>query len=184
MGGIKNFTVGGDSPHHFHQLHQRNGIEEMQPHKAIRPLGRRRDFRNRDGRSVAGKDCVFLHDRVQRGEHLLLFFRILNDGFNNDVAMRQGTTVRRALQPRADSLRRLLQFAFLGKLGQRFFNPGKTFVEKLLLLLQHRHVIAGSRRNLRNAGPHQATAQYANFLNVHSSISLSESATAKSEEST
>ncbi len=59
--------------------------------------------------------------------------------------------------------------AALDQTSQRLLDSGKTFVEKLLLLLEHSHVKARHGRDLRDARAHQPTTQYANFLDFHGS---------------
>ena len=66
-----------------------------------------------------------------------------------------------------DCLGRFLDRALLGEFGQRLFNPGKTFVEILLLDLQHSDVVARRSRDLGNAGTHEAAAQHANLFDFH-----------------
>ena len=56
---------GGDGLHHFHQLHHRNGIEEVQADEALGALGRRHQLGDGDRRSVGGEDRVLLDDGVE-----------------------------------------------------------------------------------------------------------------------
>src|SRR5262249_28770700 len=100
-------------------------------------------------------------------EYLLLLFHVLDDGFDDDVAIGECLRLGHALEPRADLLRRLFQRALLGKLGQRFLDPGKALIEKRLLLLQHGHVITGGRADLGDARSHQPAAKHAYFFNNH-----------------
>ena len=72
-----------------------------------------------------------------------------------------------ALQPGANDLWRFFDCALFGKLRQRFLDSGKPLVEIFLLNFKHRHVETSRGRNLRYTGPHQPTAQHANFLDLH-----------------
>src|ERR1044071_9793807 len=78
--------------------------EEVQADKAVGALGGCRNFGDRDGRGVAGEDGVFLYDRIKRREHLLLLIHVLDNGFNNDVAIGQILLAGDALQPGARPL--------------------------------------------------------------------------------
>ena len=172
-----NIVGSSNRPHHFDQLHQRHGIKKVQPNKPLRTLYRSQQLRHRNRRSVRCKNRILLHDPVNRGIHLLLLFHILDDGLNHNVAIGQVRLVGRAFEPRADRiflLRRnpALLHRPLGKLRQRFLNPGKPFVEKLLLNLKHSHIKPSRSANLRNARPHQSTAKNTNLLDFHSKIPL------------
>ena len=111
---------------------------------------------NRSGRFTAVKSSVTEIEEVfeakiasfftmPSSDAYIFFFSsdIFNDGLDDDVAIGQVGFVRRPLETRADRvflLRRdpALLHRTLGKLRQRFLDPGKTFVEILLLRLRAR----------------------------------------------
>src|SRR4029077_7072850 len=112
--------------------------------------------------------------------HLLLFLDLLDDGLNNNVAIGQVRLVGRAFEPRADRVLLLrgdpaLLRRSLRNLCQRFLDPGKALVQKLLFPFEHRDRKSSRSANLRNAGPHQPATEYTNLLDVHS-VSLDVSA--------
>src|SRR6185312_11035809 len=121
------------------------------------------------------EDCVSFHDSIQRAEHLFLFFHVLDDGFNNDVAIGKVALTGRPL----DAGPRLFGFfrrdarlvRLLCEFRERFLNPGKALIQKLLFLLQHGYVITRGRADLGNARAHQPTTEYAYFFNLHISPS-------------
>ena len=57
-----------------------------------------------------------------------------------------------------------LMRALLGELRQRLLDPGKTFVEKLLLDFEHGDVEPGRGRDLRDARAHQPATENTTFL--------------------
>ncbi len=93
----------------------------------------------------------------------------------DNVAVGQVSLVGRAPKPRADRvflLRRdpTLLDRPLGKLRQRFLNPSKPLVEKLLLHFKHSDVESSRSANLRNARPHQPATENSNLLDFHDSV--------------
>ena len=144
----------------------------MQADEALRPLHRSQQLGHRNRRRIRCEDRIFLHDAIERRVHLFLLFHILDDGLDDDVAIGKIGFVRSPLQPRADRvflLRRdaaLLDWS-LGKLRQRFLDPGKSFVEIFLLDFEDSHVESGRSANLCDSGTHQTTTEYANFFDFH-----------------
>src|SRR5262249_6130675 len=167
VGGFKYLIAGGDGAHNLYQLHQRYRIEKVQPNKAILPLRGSGNLRDGNRRSVAGKDCVFLDDGVERRESLLLLSQVLDDGFNDDVAVGQVLRIGGAFEPRTNGLHWLFQSALLDKFGERLLNSGKAFIKEFLILLHYSYVVTSSSADLGDAGTHQATAENSNFLDSH-----------------
>ena len=139
----------------------------MQPDKTFRTLRGSQEFSNGNRRGIRGEDRIFLHHAVQRGVDLFLLVDVLNYGLNDDVAISQILLAGRALKAAADHLRTFLERALLGKLGQRFLNPRKSFIEIFLLNFEHSDIETSRGRNLRDTRTHEATAQHANFLDFH-----------------
>src|SRR6185437_3098449 len=158
---------GGDSAYHLHQLHKGNGIEKVQADEALRALGGRHQLSDGDRRRVAGENGVFLDHGIERGVHFALLFRVLDHGFNNQIAIGQVFPPRGALQPGTNSLRRILERALFGQLGQRFFNSGKALVQILLLHFQHGDVESRGRAYLRDPRAHQPATQNTDFSDLH-----------------
>src|SRR5262249_59760364 len=79
----------------------------------------------------------------------------------------EGVAVGGTVKATANRVHRLLDRALFAKLSQGFLDPGKAFVEKLLLLLEHSNVVTSGRRDLGDARTHQAAAEYAHFLDMH-----------------
>ena len=59
------------------------------------------------------------------------------------------------------------QLPLLHELAEALVDPGHALVEKFLLDLDHDRVVAGLRRDLRDARSHQAAAEDAHFLDCH-----------------
>ncbi len=117
--GLVDFVGGGDGAYDFDQFHQRYRIEKVQADEALGALYRGQEFGHRDRGSVGGEDGIFLHDAVERGIHLLLFFHVLDDGFDDDVAVGEVRLVGRALKPGADRV-------FLLGRDAAFFRTGRS----------------------------------------------------------
>ena len=144
----------------------------MQPDEALGALGRSHQLGHADGRSVGGEDGVFLDDGVELRVGLALLGHVLDDGLDDDVAVGEVLHVGGALEPRLRGGLLLggdaaLFDAALDETRQRLLDAGKAFVEKLLFLLEHDDVAARGGRDLRDAGAHQSTTEYANFFDFH-----------------
>src|SRR5208337_4918039 len=113
------------------------------------------------------ENSFLLNDAIERRVHLFLFADVFDHRFDHNVAIGKILYAGRALDTRADRLRRFLDRSFFGKLRQRLLDPGKAFVEKLLLNFKHSDVESGGRAHLRNAGTHETTTQNTDFLNPH-----------------
>ena len=66
----------------------------MQANKAVRALGRSRKLGDRNRRGVGGEDGIALCDPIQRDIDFLLRVNILDDCFDNDVAVMTRTLER------------------------------------------------------------------------------------------
>ena len=130
----------------------------MQSHEPLRALGGSHHFRDRDRGRVGRKDRIFLHDRVQGRVHLFLLIEILDDGLDDDVAIGEIPFVGGPFQAGPNGLGSFFDRTFLGKFGERFFDPGESFVEKLLFDFEHGDMKPGGCRDLCDAGAHEAAA--------------------------
>src|SRR5207248_3341230 len=101
-------------------------------------LGRSGKLGDGDGRSVGSEDGVALRDLIERGVDFLLGLDVLDDRFDNDVAVSQILAIGRALQPAANLLALFGgDAAFLCRLTdelvQRLLNGSEALVEEALL---------------------------------------------------
>src|SRR6185312_14576712 len=101
--------------------------------------------------------------------HFLLLRHVLDDGFDDDVAVGKILALGRAFEPGERVGFLLLGDAALvwwalGKLAQRLLNTGKALVEILLFDFEDGGVESGHGTDLRDARAHQPTTKYANFL--------------------
>jgi hypothetical protein len=156
-------SVGQDRPDDLDELHHRDRIEEMQADELLRPARCHRKFRNRERRSIRGEDRIFLHDLVELRICLALELRVLDDRFDHDVAV--GEVAERNGPLQAAEAR--VELPLLDGPGKIFVDPSEARVDKLLFHFADDGVVARLRRNLRDAGAHQATAEDADFLDHH-----------------
>src|SRR5271165_3488665 len=171
-GGGEDLGRGGDGADDFDQLHHRDGIEEVQADEALGALGRRHELGHADGGSVGGEDGVFLDDGVELRVGFALFGHVLDDGLDDDVAVGEVVHAGGAFQPR---LRRRSLFcgdaAFVNAAfhqpRKRLLDAGETLIDEFLFLLQHDDIESRRGCNLRDAGAHQTTTEYANFFDFH-----------------
>src|SRR5712671_6639757 len=96
--------IGGDGLYDFDQLHHWNGIEKMQPDKALRSLGG--DFGDSERRSVAGKNRGRRAQCIERAKKLTLGGKLLDDGLDDDIAIFQ-------IVQRSSALQSAANFSFL-----------------------------------------------------------------------
>ena len=97
---------------------------------------------------------------------------VLDDRFNDDVAVCEIGGFGRAFEPRQNLIFLLrgnapLLRRPLSKLPQRLANCVKALVEEFLLDFEHSRVESSSRSHLRDSRAHEPTTENANFLDVH-----------------
>ena len=121
-----NACISQDRAHHLNQLHDGHRIEKVQANKAVRTLGRSRKLGDGNRRSIGAEDGVALHNPVERGIDFLFLVNILDDCFDDDVAVSQILTIGRALQAAANFL------ALLSADAALFRRLPHKFIERLL----------------------------------------------------
>src|SRR5882757_5723508 len=155
-------------PHHFHQLHHRHWIKKMQPHKSVRPLGRSRNFRNRQRRSVARKNCASRANLVERAKQFPLRRKLLDDRFDHQIAAFQIFYRRSAFQ----SPPNLALYTFGNRPSfhhpcQILLNPLPSLFHQLRRHFPHHRLKSRHRAHLRDSRPHQPTPNHSHLLNCH-----------------
>ena len=110
-------------------------------------------------RRVRRQDRAVLAELVQRPEHLVLDLELLEHRLDHDV--RVGDDVE--IGGRGDPAERRLDVGLgdlllLRELGQRGLDPVQPRVQRRLIEVADRHVPAGLRGHLRDAGTHQSGA--------------------------
>ena len=104
---------------------------------------------------------------------VLFLFQVLDDCFDNDVAISQLVKRRGAKQTIA-SLFLLLgsDCSFGSELFQRLFDSREAFLQQLFRNFAYRRFKARARGRLSNPCAHQPATEHANFLDFHLSLLL------------
>ena len=96
--GLLEDSRGGEGrAHHLHQLHEGDGVEEVQADEARRPLRRGRHLGDRERRRVRGEDGLRRAGRVEGLVDLALGVEALHHGLDDDVAV--GEALRASVVP-------------------------------------------------------------------------------------
>ena len=85
-GTVIGFFARRNRTHNLDQLHDRDGIEEVKPDEAIGP-GMRRHVRDGQRTRIRREDRALSTEPVELSEECVLHFEILDDRFDDDVAV-------------------------------------------------------------------------------------------------
>ncbi len=145
--------------HHFQQLHDVGGAEEMHAEHVARALRERRDPVDVERRGVGGENRATLHHLVERLEHGLLDGEVLEHGLDDQVRLRSRGIVERR-RDEAGALRGVVGLQF--SLGHRAFvllaDSGDAAIQRFLFRFENGHGNAGIREIHGDAAAHGAGA--------------------------
>ena len=153
---------------HLDQLHQRHGIEEVQAAEAIRTLRRRGELGDAQRRGVGDDDRVGPHDGFDRLVDRALLVEVLDDRFDDDVAVLEVGDARRAGQvAERRGLRLLGHLAFADSVRQEFPDAAETRLQGAVIHFADDRLVACARGDLRDSRSHQAASDDAHRSNLH-----------------
>ena len=81
--------IGALAAHHFDDLHQRNGVEEVETGNPLRVLGGAGDAGDRQRGGVGSQYAVFADNGFKVGKQFLFDFQQLDDGLDDQIAVFQ-----------------------------------------------------------------------------------------------
>src|SRR5439155_11167045 len=117
----------------------------------IRPSRRRGHLDDRQARRVRAEDRRRGADRVKLGEKLLLRFDLLDDRFDDEIAVLEVCERRRPTQASARRFRVLCgRAAAFYKSSERAVDALKALINERLIGLAHERVESGLRADLRD----------------------------------
>ena len=147
----------------------------MHADDALRPSGRIGDLGDRQRGGVRGEDRVRTADAIELGEDGALQLELLEDRFDDEIAVGQLGQLRRQRQARERSLPLVLgQAALLDAACQVAVDRGPPALCELLAHLPADGVVAGLHADLRDSGSHRAEADDAHPANLHGPRSYGE----------
>ena len=98
-----------------------------------------------------------------------LLVEVLDNRLDDEVAVLEIVEARRALQIAERLVARVRRdLSLVDAVGQELLDPPQPLLEKGLLDLADDRLVAGLRRDLRDAGAHEAAAEDAHRTNLHS----------------
>ena len=161
-------VAGGDGAHDLDELHDGDGVEEVQPGDARLATGNGGHLHDGQRGGIAGDDAARGDDAVEGPEELLLLVEILDDGLDDEIAVAEVGHVERA--PDAPAIFGGLIFCDLALAGEHLpcaVDACHALVEQVLVDLGQHNIITGLGGALGNAAAHQAAADDAYLLNRH-----------------
>src|SRR6266516_2591592 len=139
----------------------------MQSYKPVGALRGGGHLGDREARRVGRKDRRRTAQAVQLLEEGVLEAQILGNRLDDDVhALQVGDGRREGQALERCVARGGIELALLHELGERLFDPRATSVEQLFRDVADDRVVAGGRRHLRDAAPHQPASQHSNALDL------------------
>ena len=155
-------------PDHLDELHDRHGIEEMQPREPIRPRRRRGKFGDAERRGVGHQNRVSADDGLERRVGLLLVLEVLHDRLDDEVARFQrleGRRPRQVAERAVADVRSDLPFrhAVLDELA----DARKAFLEKRVVDFADDRPVSRCRAHLRDPRSHQTAAEHTDGFDLH-----------------
>jgi hypothetical protein len=146
---------GHDPVDHFHHLHQRDRVEEMEPGHPLRTLARRGDGGHLQRGGVGREDALGRHDALEVREELAFRGELLHDRLDHHLARIDVREDVRDLDPLGRRLGRVgRQTALLGKLRQHLPNVVARGGGGLRSGVVEHHPDAGLGRDLGDAASH------------------------------
>ena len=163
--GLEGRVLGRDAADQFDQLHHRHRIHEMNADEFLRPVGRRREPRDRDRRRVGADDRVRLEHGTDLGQRLAL--DVLAFGHRLDHQIAVGELVDLA---GVDVLERGLALVLGDALAANLprhvaVDGGERGLQPVVGNVVEDDVDAGERADMRDAAAHLPGADDADLLN-------------------
>ncbi len=164
---LEGLLAGRHRLHDFDQLHDRHGIEEVEPDRAIGPGGGGGHLDDRQRRGVGREDRVRRTELVELHEHRVLDFDVLDDGLDHDVAIGEVAELGRAAHARE---RRLAVRRGHLLLLDRFLHESADLLERplpvRLLHLACNDLVARLRADVDDPAPHEARPENTHLLDL------------------
>lgn len=153
--GFCDHSIGALARHHLHQLHHRDGVEEMQPRKALRLGDVGADFVDGQRRGVAGEDGIRRDQLRQTDEQRGLDCAILDDRLHHQPRGRDLGHVGCPMHPREYAVSfEGVHLALADELFQRSGEANPAAVECTLAGVDEDNAMPRTRGDLRNAAAH------------------------------
>src|SRR5690606_7492516 len=157
---------------HFHHLHERDGVEEVIAHHALRTLATRRDGGDRQRGRVRRQDAVGAYDLLELRKQIHLDIEALDNRLDNQIDTRHffetgaGCDI---LQGTGCAFGR--HTALFHQLLPDLLQRGSRRLDRLRLHVKQAHLHAGLGGNLGNTAPHGPCPDHADNLDVVHSVS-------------
>ena len=165
--GSKHVFAGFFTAHHFEQLHDVGGAEEVRANHVLRALGKGCNLVHVERRGVGRQNRARLHHTVQLFENLLFHAHFFEHGFNHHVRVFQVViTECGAEQAHALFVFVLFELAFFNLRFVVFANGGDTTVQRILLHFQHLDGDTGIQKVHRNSAAHGARTNHRDGFDV------------------
>ena len=171
--GLEGLVRSLDRTGNLNQLHDLSRVEEVAADDLIRTLDGSRQLGGGQSRGVGGKNGVCRADIVQLLEQFLLQVHALEDNFHHEVSVSSRLAVDGGLETSQQLILVLLGDLFLLYHEGQIVGDGlDTAIEEFLLDVDHGNVMAIGQKYFCNACTHVASAEYTNFHDSITSLSL------------
>ena len=167
LAGLEGGVVGGDAADHLDQLHQRHRIHEMNADETLRPVGRRRQPRDRDRRGIGGDDRFRLQRRAQIGEDLALDVFLLGRGLDHESQAAMASYFSAGLMRAERGLAVVVADRLLADLPRHVAVDGRhAGLDAVARHVVQHHRIARQRADMGDAVAHLPGADHPDTLNI------------------
>ncbi len=153
-----------DRTHHFDELHQRNGIEEVETEHFLRSSASRGHRRDGKTRCIRSEYRIGRADLVEILPHRVLHLQIFDDRFDHDVTRGKLRKIGRERKSRHRCIALLRgHFPFFDSLRENFLNAASRFVDYGIRNFAHDRVEPRHRGDLSDSAAHKASTEDADF---------------------
>ena len=122
---------------------------------------------DRQRRGVGGKDRIALQQRLRLGVGLGLYLSILEHGLDDQIAILQDVVVGGRGDARQDGVAiAFLGAALLDQIVDHGLRVALALVGAFLVAVDQHHLDAGARRDVADAGAHEAGADHGKLLDL------------------
>jgi hypothetical protein len=161
--GFSDCRIGREAADHFHQRHQRHGVEEVHADQALRLAQLGGDGSDGDRRSIGGEDGFIADDALQVGEQAALDVQVFDDGFDHQLCVGNVGQAGHAMQAATRGVGiGAGHLALFNQLAIHLADVGNGPLDRFRAGVEQLHRVTGGRRDLRDARTHCPAADHGN----------------------
>lgn len=170
-GALEDLVRRREGAHDFDQLHERDGVEEVQTHEVLGALRGGGHVTDGQRRGVRREDRVLGADLVERREQLALDLEVLDDRLDDQIAVAHVGELGRERHTAQDGGLVVLGELALGDgLAEELVDLALALGAGGVVHLTHDHVQTRLGGDLGNARAHETATDDADLLDVHSAL--------------